>query len=55
MNQGKINVRYAKALFSLGKEAGILRELHNDMAGVLKLTPRSAEFRELLDNPEIKT
>lgn len=55
MNQGKINVRYAKALFSLGKEAGILRELHNDMAGVLKLTGQSAEFRELLDNPVIKT
>lgn len=54
MNQGKIHVRYARALFEAGKEKGILPELHHDMAGLLGLCRDSEEFAGLLGNPVIK-
>ncbi len=55
MNNSKINVRYAKALFSLGKEKGQIVTLHKDISGIYSLCSESEEFAHLLDNPVIST
>ncbi len=44
MNQGKIPVRYAKALISTAEEQGVLDQVRNDMEnllGILKKCARS--------------
>ncbi|HPT31308.1 MAG TPA: ATP synthase F1 subunit delta [Prolixibacteraceae bacterium] len=53
MNHSKINVRYAKALFSTGKEKGQIMTLHKDISGIYSLCSTSEEFNSLLDNPVI--
>lgn len=53
MNQSKIHVRYARALFQTGKERGVLMELHHDMTALLSLYNQSEEFSQLLSNPVI--
>jgi F-type H+-transporting ATPase subunit delta len=51
MNQSKINVRYAKALFELGKERNQIRNLHEDITKISVLCAKSTDFLNLLDNP----
>ena len=51
MNLSKINVRYAKALFELGKEKNQLRTLHEDIVSISGLCRESKEFMNLLENP----
>ena len=51
MNLSKINVRYAKALFELGKEKNQLRNLHEDIVKISGLCRESKEFMNLLENP----
>jgi F-type H+-transporting ATPase subunit delta len=55
MNRSKINVRYAKALFSLGKETNLLTSLHEDISRVQLLCQQSDDLMQLLNNPVIKT
>jgi len=55
MNYSKINVRYAKALFSYGKEKGQIATLHKDISGIYSLCSESEEFARVLDNPVIST
>jgi F-type H+-transporting ATPase subunit delta len=55
MNESIINVRYAKALFSLGKEKGLLVTLKSDIESVLDVCSKSAEFILFLESPVIKT
>jgi|LSQX01.2.fsa_nt_gb F-type H+-transporting ATPase subunit delta len=53
MNYSAITVRYAKALFSLGKEKGQLTSIKKDMDFVLAVCNQSAEFNQFLKNPVI--
>jgi len=55
MNLSKINVRYAKALFSLGKERGEIMTLHKEISGIYNLCRESEDFTRLLNNPIIST
>lgn len=55
MNHSKINVRYAKALFSLGKEKNRIRPLHDDISKIYSLCGDSEDFLQLLDNPVISS
>ena len=55
MNRSKINVRYARALFSLGKEDDLLVSLLEDISRVQELCNKSADLIQLLHNPVIKT
>ncbi|MBI9066674.1 MAG: ATP synthase F1 subunit delta [Salinivirgaceae bacterium] len=54
MNQSKIAVRYAKALFQVAQEKNILEELKKDMEQVA-LTCEQSDFILLLESPLIKT
>jgi len=53
MNQSKINVRYAKAFFSLARDAGEMTALHDDMKKVYALCRDSEDFMQLLHNPVV--
>ena len=55
MNRSKITVRYAKALFSLGKETDRLTSLLEDISRVQLLCHQSDDLMQLLNNPVIKT
>lgn len=53
MDQSKINVRYAKAFFSLAKEKGLTAELRPDAALVSELCATSSDFNLLLNSPVV--
>lgn len=55
MDQGKINVRYARAFFMLAKEKGLTSELRNDAALVASVCADSLDLGLLLDSPVVKT
>jgi F-type H+-transporting ATPase subunit delta len=55
MNHSIINVRYAKALFNLGKEKNLIRPLHKDILKIYTLCKNSEDFLHLLDNPVISS
>jgi F-type H+-transporting ATPase subunit delta len=55
MNHSKINVRYAKALFSLGKERDQIMPLHKDIMSIYTLCGKSEDFVHFLENPIIST
>ncbi len=54
MNESKIAVRYAKALFSLSKEMKLLEKVRSDMEYLIKLIGDVEEFKLLMDNPVLK-
>ncbi len=54
MNEGKISVRYAKALFILAKEENQHNLVMKDMENLLELFANVPEFNELTDNPVLK-
>lgn len=54
MNESKIAVRYAKALFSLSKEMKLLDKVRSDMVYLIKLISDVDEFKLLMDNPILK-
>ncbi len=54
MEQSKINVRYAKAFFTLAKEKGLTEELRKDAALVASVCATSSDFNILLESPVIK-
>jgi len=53
MNESKISVRYAKALFMSAEEQGIVDRVRDDMEFLLKLSSLP-DFRELLQSPVIE-
>jgi len=54
MDQSKINVRYAKALFTLAKEKGLTTELRRDAGLIADVCATSTDFNLLLDSPVVK-
>jgi len=55
MDQSKINVRYAKAFFSLAKEKGLTTELRKDADLIARVCDQSGDFNALLNSPVVKT
>lgn len=53
MDQSKINVRYARAFFSLAKEKGLMDALQEDVATILAVCESSSDFNRLIDSPVI--
>lgn len=53
MNQSKISVRYAKALYQFSKEKNELDKVKNDMA-LLENTCKIPDFKLALDSPQAK-
>jgi len=54
MNESKISVRYAKALFNLSKEMNLHNQVRSDIENLQKLITDVAEFKSLMDNPILK-
>jgi F-type H+-transporting ATPase subunit delta len=55
MDQSKINVRYAKAFFTLAKEKGLTLELRKDAGLIAAVCATSADFMLMLESPVVKT
>ena len=55
MDQSKINVRYAKAFFSLAKEKNLSGELQKDAGLISSVCSSSSDFRLLIESPVIPT
>lgn len=53
MNHSSISVRYAKALFLLAQEKGVLEAVNTDMENLLALSSTLPEFRLIVDSPII--
>ncbi|NJK86841.1 MAG: ATP synthase F1 subunit delta [Bacteroidales bacterium] len=54
MNESKIAVRYAKALFSLAKEENVLKEIYNDLQNLNELILKTPELQYLISDPVMK-
>jgi F-type H+-transporting ATPase subunit delta len=54
MNEGKIAVRYAKALYTLAKEESLSDKIKQDLEYIRMIITESAEFKNLLENSAIK-
>lgn len=55
MDQSKINVRYARAFFNMGKEKNLTRELRTDAGLITNVCMTSSDFNLLLESPVVKT
>jgi len=55
MDQSKINVRYAKAFFTLAKEKGLTLELRKDAGLIATVCATSSDFVLMLESPVVKT
>ena len=55
MDQSKINVRYAKAFFTLAKEKGLTTELRQDADLITSVCESSSDFVLMLESPVVKT
>ena len=55
MNESKISVRYAKALFELGKEKGLIDTVIKDIQLVDEVSKSIAEFWLMVESPVVKT
>jgi len=55
MDQSKINVRYAKAFFSLAKDKNLSGELQKDAGLISSVCSSSSDFRILIESPVIST
>ena len=55
MDQSKINVRYAKAFFSLAKEKNLSGELQMDAGLISSVCSSSSDFMLLIESPVIPT
>ena len=55
MDQSKINIRYAKAFFSLAKDKGLTSELRKDAWLITNVCETSSDFILLLESPVVKT
>lgn len=55
MNDSKISVRYAKALFDLANERGVLERVKEDMLMISDLLKSVPQFKEMLNSPIVKS
>lgn len=55
MDQSKINIRYAKAFFSLAKEKNLSGELQKDAGLISSVCSSSSDFMLLIESPVIPT
>jgi len=55
MHHSQINTRYAKSLFLLAEEKGILDDIRKDMDILLSVLEDNPEINTLLEHPVIKT
>lgn len=55
MDQSKINVRYAKAFFTLAKEKNLSGELQKDSALISSVCSSSSDFILMIESPVIPT
>jgi F-type H+-transporting ATPase subunit delta len=55
MEHSKINVRYAKAFFTLAKEKGLTLELRKDAGLITSVCATSSDFILMLESPVVKT
>jgi F-type H+-transporting ATPase subunit delta len=55
MDQGKIPVRYAKALISTAEEQGVLDQVRNDMENLLRILKSVPDLMQLLESPIISS
>ncbi len=55
MNQSKISVRYAKALFLLATEKDLIDEIKNDIDYIKLVSETVEEFRFLVESPVVET
>ena len=55
MNQSKISVRYAKALFLLATEKAVIDEIKNDIDYIKNISETVEEFKFLVDSPVVET
>lgn len=55
MDENKISVRYAKALFGLARENKALDEVKNDVDLIYQTSKAVPEFKMVLESPVIKT
>lgn len=55
MDQSKVNVRYAKAFFSLAQEKGLTAELQSDALLVFSVCSSVRDFNTLIQSPVIST
>jgi F-type H+-transporting ATPase subunit delta len=55
MDQSKINVRYAKAFFTLAKEKGLTIELRKDAGLIASVCESSSDFILMIESPVVKT
>lgn len=55
MDQSKINIRYARAFFSLAKDKGLLSALREDAALITNVCETSNDFILLIESPVVKT
>jgi F-type H+-transporting ATPase subunit delta len=51
MAEGKIAVRYARALFQAATDMGILDKVREDLSGILLIDSELPEFRDLIQSP----
>jgi F-type H+-transporting ATPase subunit delta len=54
MNESKITVRYAKALFALSKEGNALEPMRNDMELLFQCIKEIPELQYIIESPVIK-
>ncbi len=54
MDNSKINVRYARALFLSGKSSGQVADLYDDIVKIHNLCGQSPDFISFLENPVIR-
>lgn len=53
MNQIKISVRYAKAVFMLAKEQNVLDQVYNDFKLIRETTHEAPEFNSIISSPVV--
>ena len=54
MNQSKISVRYARAIFELAEEKGLLEKVYADFRLVREALVDLPEFKEVMASPIVK-
>ena len=55
MNQGKISVRYAKAIFMLAKEKNILDKVYKDFKLIRETIQEASEFDLIISSPTVSS
>lgn len=54
MDLSKISVRYAKAIYLLGTEKGLLDQIKNDIVLISNILRSNADFKSVIESPVLK-